>query len=140
GIPFAVPADHALPDRLAAVLATVYLVFNEGYSATGGDRLFREELCGEAIRLGRLLAALMPDEPEVLGLLALLLLTDARRPGRVDDQGQLVLLADQDRSRGDPVDIAEGAALVETALGAARPGSYQLQAAVAPGAWPSQAA
>jgi RNA polymerase sigma-70 factor (ECF subfamily) len=131
GIPFAVPPDHALPDRLAAVLAIVYLVFNEGYAATGGDRLVREELCGEAIRLARLLAALMPDEPEVLALLALLILTDSRRAARTDDDGRLVLLADQDRRRWDHDQIAEGAALLTAAARVGPSGPYQVQAAIA---------
>ena len=135
GIPYRVPADHALPDRLPPVLAVLYLVFNEGYTATAGDRLVRTDLCLEAIRLARVLADLMPDEPEVTGLLALLLLQDARRPTRIDDRGDLVLLADQDRDQWDSELIAEGVALVEQSLrcsgAAGGPGRYQLQAAIA---------
>jgi RNA polymerase sigma-70 factor (ECF subfamily) len=122
-IPFRVPADHVLPGRLAAVLAVVYLVFNEGY---GG----RSDLAAEAIRLGRVLAALMPDEPEVLGLLALVLLHDSRRDARQDGAGDLVLLADQDRSRWDRAQIDEGRSLVRAAL-RPRPGPYALQGAIA---------
>ena len=131
GIPYRVPPDHELPDRLDAVLAAVYLVFNEGYSATAGDALVRRELCAEAIRLARVLAELMPDEPEALGLLALVLLQDSRRETRVDGAGRLVLLADQNRARWDHTQIAEGVALVERALRRRRPGPYQLQAAIA---------
>ena len=131
GIPFRTPPDHLLPDRLAAVLAVVYLVFNEGYASTASDDLVRRELCDEAIRLGKLLAVLMPDEPEVLGLLALLLLHDARRDARVDEHGDLVLLEDQDRSRWDRERIAEGTRMLERALRLGRPGPYQLQAAIA---------
>src|SRR2546423_4972646 len=131
GIPYRVPPDHALPDRLTGVLAVIYLVFNEGYASTTGERLITVALCAEAIRLGRVLAELMPDEPEALGLLALLLLQDSRRGARVDAAGDLVLLADQDRSAWDRAEIAEGAALVERALRLGRPGPYQLQAAIA---------
>ena len=130
-IPYRVPPDHELPDRLDAVLAAVYLVFNEGYSATAGDTLVRRELCTEAIRLARVLAELMPDEPEALGLLALVLLQDSRRDARVDGEGRLVLLADQDRARWNHAQIAEGVALVERALRRGCPGPYQLQAAIA---------
>lgn len=131
GVPFAVPADQQLPDRLDAVLAVVYLVFSEGYRATGGDDLVRADLCHEAVRLARLLARLMPDEPEVLGLLALVLLHDSRRVARVDAAGDLVLLEDQDRSTWDQQAIAEGTTLVAQALRRRRPGPYQLQAAIA---------
>ena len=135
GIPFRIPPDHALPERLQAVLAVLYLVFNEGYAATAGDVLIRRELCAEAIRLARLLAELMPDEPEATGLLALMLLHDARRHTRVDDRGDLVLLADQDRAAWDHDEIRQGTALVEQALRrsalVAGPGRYQLQAAIA---------
>jgi RNA polymerase sigma-70 factor (ECF subfamily) len=135
GIPYAVPPDHALPDRLHEVLTVLYLVFNEGYAASAGDVLIRRELCAEAIRLARVLASLMPDEPEVTGLVALMLLHDARKDTRLDADGDLVLLADQDRSRWDHAQIAEGAALVEAALRRSRllggPGPYQLQAAIA---------
>ena len=131
GIPFRVPPDHVLPERLRSVLAVLYLVFNEGYSATGGDEPVRASLCDEAIRLGKLLAVLMPDEPEVLGLLALMLLHDARREARTRPDGSIVLLADQDRSRWSPVRIDEGTRVLERALSHRQPGSYQLQAAIA---------
>ena len=125
------PPDAVLPERLDGVLRVLYLIFNEGYDASSGDALIRRELCSEAVRLGRVLANLMPDEPEVLGLLALMLLTDARREARVTDGGELVLLDDQDRSRWDAAEIAEGSGLVDRALRTARPGPYQLQAAIA---------
>jgi RNA polymerase sigma-70 factor, ECF subfamily len=131
GIPFRVPPAHLLPDRLDAVLAVVYLIFNEGYGATGGDELVRPELCAEAIRLGKLVATLMPDEPEAMGLVALMLLHDSRRATRVTAGGELVLLEDQDRSGWDRGEIEEGARLVERALRHRRPGAYQLQAAIA---------
>ncbi len=131
GIPYRVPPDHLLPERLDGVLQVIYLVFNEGYGASSGESLVRRELCTEAIRLGRVLVALMPDEPEALGLLGLMLLHDARRAARVGDDGELVLLDDQDRSRWDAVGIREGAALVERALRMRAPGPYQLQAAIA---------
>ena len=130
GIPYRVPRDAELPDRLPYVLAVVYLVFNEGYTASAGDHLGRPELCAEAIRLARLLLELMPDEPEVMGLLALLLLTGARREARTAADGALVLLADQDRGRWDPAMIAEGQRLVRACLRRNQPGTYQLQAAI----------
>jgi len=130
GIPYRMPAESDLPDRLAAVLAVVYLIFNEGYSASSGDDLIRTELCAEAIRLGRLLAELMPDEPEVAGLLALMLLIESRRPARTTRDGDLVLLADQDRSRWDAGLIAEGQELVRRCLRRGQPGPYQIQAAI----------
>jgi RNA polymerase sigma-70 factor (ECF subfamily) len=131
GIPFRVPPADLLPERLDAVLRVLYLVFNEGYAATSGDALVRRDLCAEAIRLARVLRDLMPDEPEVLGLLALLLLQDARRDARTDDQGRLVRLEDQDRSRWDRSAIAEGLLLVEEAARAGAVGPYQVQAAIA---------
>jgi RNA polymerase sigma-70 factor, ECF subfamily len=131
GIPFRVPPDHVLPERLRSVLAVLYLVFNEGYSATGGEEPVRASLCDEAIRLGKLLAVLMPDEPEALGLLSLMLLHDARRDARTAPDGSIVLLADQDRSRWSPERIAEGTRVLERALSHRQPGSYQLQAAIA---------
>jgi RNA polymerase sigma-70 factor (ECF subfamily) len=129
-IPYRVPDEADLPDRLRAVLAVVYLIFNEGYTASSGDRLVREDLCAEALRLGRLLAALLPDEPEVLGLLALMLLVESRRAARTTADGDLVLLADQDRSRWDRGLIAEGQAIVRRCLRLNRPGPYQIQAAI----------
>jgi RNA polymerase sigma-70 factor (ECF subfamily) len=130
-IPYRVPAGAELPDRLRSVLAVVYLIFNEGYAASSGPGLVRENLCAEAIRLARILADLMPDEPEVLGLLGLLLLTESRRAARTDAEGNLVLLADQDRTRWDRTLIAEGQDLVRKCLRRNRPGPYQLQAAIA---------
>lgn len=130
-IPLAVPPDHLLPERLRSVLGVLYLTFNEGYSATGGQALVREELCNEAIRLGKLLAALMPDEPEVLGLLALMLFQDSRRPARAGVDGELVLLEHQNRSLWDQSRIAEGRRVLERALSLRAPGPYQLQAAIA---------
>jgi RNA polymerase sigma-70 factor, ECF subfamily len=130
GIPYRVPDEAELPDRLRAVLAVVYLIFNEGYTASSGDRLVREDLCAEALRLGRLLAELMPDEPEVMGLLALMLLVSSRRATRTTPDGDLVLLADQDRRRWDRGLIAEGQAIVRACLRRNQPGPYQLQAAI----------
>jgi RNA polymerase sigma-70 factor, ECF subfamily len=130
GIPYRVPREAELPGRLRAVLAVVYLVFNEGYTASSGDRLVRAGLCAEAIRLGRLLAQLMPDEPEVMGLLALMLLLEARREARTAPDGSLVLLADQDRRRWDRGLIAEGQSIVRQCLRRNQPGPYQIQAAV----------
>ncbi len=129
-IPYRVPYEADLPERVRSVLAVVYLIFNEGYTASSGPELVRDDLCAEAVRLGRLLAELMPDEPEVLGLLALMLLTESRRPTRVGADGDLVRLADQDRSRWDHALVAEGQALVRTCLRRNRPGPYQLQAAI----------
>jgi RNA polymerase sigma-70 factor (ECF subfamily) len=129
-IPYRVPSEADLPARLRAVLAVVYLIFTEGHTASSGDRLVREDLCAEAIRRGRLLAELMPDEPEALGLLALMLLVDARRAARTTPDGQLVPLAEQDRSRWDRGLIAEGQALVRRCLRRNEPGPYQLQAAI----------
>jgi RNA polymerase sigma-70 factor, ECF subfamily len=130
GIPYRVPDEADLPERLRAVLAVVYLVFNEGYAASSGDRLVREDLCAEAIRLGRLLADLMPDEPEVLGLLALMLLVESRRATRTSPSGDLVLLAEQDRSRWDRALVEEGQAVVRRCLRRDEPGPYQIQAAI----------
>jgi RNA polymerase sigma-70 factor (ECF subfamily) len=131
GIPYRIPDEADLPDRLRAVLAVVYLVFTEGHTASAGDRLVREDLCAEAIRLGRVLAELMPDEPEVLGLLALMLLTESRRAARTTPDGDLVLLADQDRALWDRALVAEGHDLVRRCLRRNQPGPYQLQAAIA---------
>lgn len=130
-IPYRVPPDHELPDRLDAVLAVVYVVFTEAHNATSGDDVVRTDLAEEAIRLARLLVELMPDVPECQGLLALLLATHARRASRLDDAGELVLLADQDRTAWDHAAIAEADALVRTALGRRTPGPYQVQAAIA---------
>jgi RNA polymerase sigma-70 factor (ECF subfamily) len=130
-IPYRVPPEHELPDRLAGVLAVLYLIFNEGYVSTSGDTLVRAELCEEAIRLGRLLLSLMPDEPEAQGLLGLMLLIDSRRAARTDANGDLLTLEEQDRSLWDQGRIEEGRELVERALRARRPGPYQLQAAIA---------
>ena len=129
-IPYRVPREADLPDRLRAVLAVVYLIFNEGYTASSGDQLVREDLCEEAVRLGRLLAELMPDEPEALGLLALMLLTQSRRAARTGPDGSLVPLAEQDRERWDRALIAEGQALVRRCLRRGQPGPYQIQAAI----------
>ena len=131
GIPFRVPPDHLLPQRTGGVLAVLYLLFNEGYAATTGTDLLREDLTGEAIRLARMLAALMPHEPEVQGLLALMLLHDARRGARTDPAGDLVLLEDQDRSLWNQDQTAEGLAVLDDALHHRRPGVYQVQAAIA---------
>ncbi|MDP9071601.1 MAG: RNA polymerase sigma factor [Actinomycetota bacterium] len=129
-IPYRIPEEAELPDRLRPVLAVVYLVFNEGYTASRGEELTRQELCTEGMRLARLLAELMPDEPEVLGLLALLLLTESRRAARTSPEGGLVLLADQDRTRWDRGLIDEGRALVRACLRRNHPGPYQIQAAI----------
>ncbi|MGK2851057.1 MAG: RNA polymerase sigma factor [Candidatus Limnocylindrales bacterium] len=131
GIPYRVPPVELLPERLGGVLKVLYLVFSEGYAASSGDALIRRELGAEAIRLTRLVVSLLPDEPETLGLLALMLLHDARREARMAADGALVLLEDQDRSRWDGDRITEGSALVERALRLGRPGPYQLQAAIA---------
>jgi len=131
GIPFRVPPDHLLPERLRSVLAVLYLVFNEGYAASSGPEHVRADLCDEAIRLGKLLAVLMPDEPEALGLLALMLLQDSRRHARIGPSGELVLLEDQDRALWDEGRIGEGMRVLERAISLRRPGPYQLQAAIA---------
>jgi RNA polymerase sigma-70 factor, ECF subfamily len=130
-IPYRVPPASLLPERTAAVLAVLYLLFNEGYSATSGDHMVRADLCAEAIRLARLLAGLMPGEPEAGGLLALMLLQDSRRSARTDHHGELVTLEDQDRSRWDRAEIDEGQQVLQGSLRAGRPGPYQLQAAIA---------
>jgi RNA polymerase sigma-70 factor (ECF subfamily) len=129
-IPYRVPGEAELPGRLRAVLAVIYLIFNEGYTASSGDRLVRDDLCREAVRLGRVLADLMPNEPEVEGLLALMLLIDSRRASRTNADGDLVRLADQDRGRWDRGLIAEGQALVRQCLARNEPGPYQIQAAI----------
>ncbi len=131
GIPYRVPPTEVLPERLDGVLAVLYLIFNEGYDASSGEALIRRELCAEAIRLARVLAALMPDEPEAIGLLALMLLHDARRPARVQADGTLVLLAAQDRTKWDRLKIGEGQDLVDQAGRAGAPGPYLLQAGIA---------
>ena len=131
GIPFRVPPDHLLPERLRSILAVLYLVFNEGYAATAGPEYVRADLCDEAIRLGKLLAVLMPDESEVLGLLALMLLQDSRRAARVAPSGELVLLEDQDRTLWNQERIAEGLRVLERSLALRRAGPYVLQAAIA---------
>jgi RNA polymerase sigma-70 factor, ECF subfamily len=130
GIPYRVPRDQDLPDRLAGVLRVIYLVFNEGYAASAGEDLVRDDLCAEAIRLGRVLVELMPDEPEAAGLLALMLLTQSRRAARTTATGELVRLADQDRGRWDSALIAEGQAIVRRCLARRQPGPYQIQAAI----------
>jgi RNA polymerase sigma-70 factor (ECF subfamily) len=129
-IPYRVPDAGELPARLRSVLAVVYLIFNEGHTATSGDRLVREELCAEAIRLGRLVTTLMPREPEAIGVLALMLLVDARRAARLGDVGELIVLSEQDRARWDRARIDEGQALVRRCLRWNRPGPYQIQAAI----------
>jgi RNA polymerase sigma-70 factor (ECF subfamily) len=131
GIPYRVPPAHLLPDRMSGVLAVLYLLFNEGYSATAGTGLVRGDLCTEAIRLARVLTSLMPAEPEAAGLLALMLLTDARRAARLDSAGEVVTLDKQDRSRWDQAEIAEGIGLLQNALRRQQAGQYQLQAAIA---------
>ncbi|HEX6194697.1 MAG TPA: DUF6596 domain-containing protein, partial [Jiangellaceae bacterium] len=129
-IPYRIPSDADLPERLRSVLAVIYLIFTEGHTASSGDELGRPDLSAEAIRLGRHLAELMPDEPEVMGLLALMLLTESRRNARTTTDGDLVLLADQDRSRWDRDLIAEGQAIVRACLRRNQPGPYQIQAAI----------
>jgi RNA polymerase sigma-70 factor (ECF subfamily) len=129
-IPYRVPRDAELPSRLRSVLTVIYLIFNEGYTASEGDDLIRADLCAEAIRLARLVADLMPDEPEALGLLALLVLTEARRAARTAPDGTIVLLPDQDRTRWDAVLITEGQTIVRRCLRRNQPGSYQIQAAI----------
>jgi RNA polymerase sigma-70 factor, ECF subfamily len=129
-IPYEVPRDEELPDRVRGVLRVVYLIFNEGYSATEGDRLVREELCNEAIRLGLLLRELMPDHGEVWGLLALMLLHDSRRAARVDERGRYLAIEEQDRSLWDETRIREGLRALERSVRLRQPGQYQLQAAI----------
>ena len=130
-IPYRVPPAHLLPERTPAVLAVIYLLFNEGYAASAGSDLVRRNLSAEAIRLARVLAHLMPDEPEALGLLALMLLHDARSAGRLDDDGVLIPLEEQDRTTWDPDKIAEGVAVLDHVLRRRQPGPYQIQAAIA---------
>ncbi len=130
GIPYRVPRDEELPDRLAGVLRVLYLIFNEGYTASAGPELVRDDLCAEAVRLSRLLVGLMPDEPEAAGLLALMLLTQSRRAARTDAVGELVRLSDQDRALWDRALIAEGQAIVRRCLARRQPGPYQVQAAI----------
>ena len=130
-IPYEVPSLEVMGERLAAVRAVIYLIFNEGYAASAGQNLIRNDLCAEAIRLGRVLCELLPNEPENMGLLALMLLQDSRRDARVNDDGELVTLEEQDRSRWDATEIAEGTRLVQAALSLRRVGNYQLQAAIA---------
>jgi RNA polymerase sigma-70 factor (ECF subfamily) len=131
GIPYRVPPDHLLPERTVAVLGVIYLLFNEGYSATSGESLVRTDLCVEAIWLGRMLVALMPDEPEALGLLALMLVHHGRSAARVDSEGMLIPLEEQDRTRWDREAIDEGIAALDGALRQGRSGPYQVQAAIA---------
>jgi RNA polymerase sigma-70 factor (ECF subfamily) len=131
GIPYRIPRDGELPDRLSGVLAVIYLIFNEGHTASAGPALVRDDLCTEAVRLGRLIVELMPDEPEAAGLLALMLLTQSRRPARTSEVGELIRLADQDRARWDRELIAEGQAIVRRCLARRQPGPYQIQAAIA---------
>ncbi|MDQ6656906.1 MAG: RNA polymerase sigma factor, partial [Actinomycetota bacterium] len=130
-IAYRIPTEAELPERLSAVLTVIYLIFNEGYAASSGDNLVRPDLCAEAIRLARILAELMPDEPEVLGLLALLLLTESRRLARTADDGSMVLLPDQDRRRWDRALIVEGQVIVRSCLRRNLPGPFQIQAAIA---------
>jgi RNA polymerase sigma-70 factor (ECF subfamily) len=130
-IPYEIPSVDRIADRLSAVQAVIYLIFNEGYAASAGQSLIRNDLCAEAIRLGRVLCELLPDEPENIGLLALMLLQDSRRDARVNDDGELVTLDEQDRSRWDAREIEEGVNLVQRALRLRRVGNYQLQAAIA---------